>query len=62
MLAVSTRTLYAHTDPRGDLPVVRLPGGRACLYRVADLEAWLARHAGASSDDTADDGGQADAE
>jgi predicted DNA-binding transcriptional regulator AlpA len=59
MLGISTRTLYSITSPRGTLPVVRLPGGRSLLYRLSDLERWLASHA---STDVAGKGGRADAE
>jgi excisionase family DNA binding protein len=39
MLAVSTRTVWALTSPRGPLSSVRL--GRAVRYSVADLDAFI---------------------
>ncbi len=43
-LALSERTLWSLTAPRGPIPVVRV--GTARLYRLADLDAWLAARAG----------------
>jgi excisionase family DNA binding protein len=43
LLGVSERTLWGLTAPRGDLPAVRL--GSRVLYRVCDLEAYLAKRA-----------------
>jgi hypothetical protein len=40
-LAVSLRTLWGITAPRGPLPAVRL--GRAVRYAVRDLEAFIDR-------------------
>jgi predicted DNA-binding transcriptional regulator AlpA len=41
-LAVSERTLWSLSSPRGKLPTVRI--GRAVRYRVADLESFVAQH------------------
>ena len=38
LLGVSERTLRDLTEPRGDLPTVRV--GRLVRYRPAALEAW----------------------
>lgn len=38
-LAVSERTLWGLTVPRGELPAVHI--GRAVRYAVADIEAWI---------------------
>lgn len=43
-IGVSARTLQALTA-RGEIPAVRV-GRRCTLYRVADLQAWLAMKAG----------------
>lgn len=40
-LGISERLLWSMTAPRGPIPVVRV--GTARLYRVADLDAWMAR-------------------
>jgi hypothetical protein len=41
-LAISPRTLWAITFPRGPLPVVRVgPSGRAVRYDPRDLREWL---------------------
>lgn len=42
-LSISERTLWSLTAPRGPIPCVR--AGRSVLYRVADLNAWLAHAA-----------------
>jgi len=43
-LAISPRTLWAITAPRGPLPVVRLgPSGRAVRYAGSDLLAFIER-------------------
>ncbi len=39
-LGLGERTLWGLTAPRGPIPVVKV--GTARLYRVADLDAWLA--------------------
>lgn len=39
-LGIGERTLWNLTAPRGPIPVVKV--GTARLYRVADLDAWLA--------------------
>jgi excisionase family DNA binding protein len=41
-LAVSTRTLWNLTAPRGPIPAVRLDGSRAVRYSLAALEGWIA--------------------
>lgn len=41
-LGIGERTLWNLTTPRGPIPVVKV--GTARLYRVADLDAWLAAH------------------
>jgi predicted DNA-binding transcriptional regulator AlpA len=46
MLGVSERTLWSLTSPRGPIPCIRL-ADRLVLYRVADLEAWVANAASA---------------
>jgi hypothetical protein len=38
-LSISERTLWAHTAPRGTIPVVRV--GSRCLYDPRDLAAWI---------------------
>jgi hypothetical protein len=38
-LAMSERSLYALTEPRGPLRCVRLPG--RVMYRLSDIAAWL---------------------
>jgi len=48
-LAISARSLWALTAPRGPIPVVRVgPTGRGVRYRVLDLERWAAEQAEAS--------------
>jgi hypothetical protein len=46
-LGISPRTLWGLTAPRGPIRCVHIGPGqrRAVLYRVADLEAWLAQQA-----------------
>ena len=39
MLAISERTLWGRTAPRGPIPVVHC--GRAVRYAIADLLAWI---------------------
>lgn len=39
-LAVSPRTLWAMTAPRGPIPVVRI--GRAVRYELDALQVWIA--------------------
>jgi predicted DNA-binding transcriptional regulator AlpA len=41
-LAVSERTLWGLTQPRGPIPCVRV-GARSVRYSVADLEHWIAQ-------------------
>jgi hypothetical protein len=41
-VGLSEKTLWNHTQPRGDLRCVRV--GERVLYRPADLEAWLMGH------------------
>lgn len=40
ILGISPRLLWERTN-RGEIPAAKL--GRAVLYRVADLDAWLAQ-------------------
>jgi hypothetical protein len=41
-LAISPRTLWAISAPRGPLPVVRIgPAGRSVRYHLADLERFI---------------------
>jgi excisionase family DNA binding protein len=43
-LAVSRRTLWQLTAPRGPIPALRLPGrgrARSLRYSVEDLERWI---------------------
>ncbi len=46
MLAISRRTLWGLTAPRGPIPACKV-GGRV-LYRVTDLEKYLAKLASES--------------
>jgi hypothetical protein len=39
-LGISERLLWSLTVPRGPIPVARI--GVARVYRIADLDAWLA--------------------
>ena len=41
MLAVSERTLWDWTSPRGTLACVRRPGSGRVLYSVETLRAWI---------------------
>jgi len=41
-LSVCEKTLWNVTQPRGDLPAVRI--GRRVLYAVSDLAAWIDGH------------------
>ena len=42
LLAVSTRTLWSITAPRGPVPCVRVgPGGGAVRYSLAALRQWI---------------------
>lgn len=43
-LSISTRLLWSLTVPRGPISCVRAGTGSRCavLYRVSDLDAWLA--------------------
>jgi predicted DNA-binding transcriptional regulator AlpA len=45
-LSVCEKTLWSITEPRGDLPSVRI--GRRVLYSVDDLEQWIRERKGAS--------------
>lgn len=38
-LGISERSLWSISEPRGDIPVVRI--GRSVRYSVRDLEAWI---------------------
>lgn len=51
-LGISARTLWSLTAPRGPIPCVRLGDGQrsAVLYRVADLDAWLASRSSAAAE------------
>ena len=40
-LGICEKTLWNVSEPRGDLPVVRI--GRRTLYSVDDLHAWIER-------------------
>ena len=40
-LSIFEKTLYNHTQPRGDLPCVRI--GAAVRYAITDLEHWIVR-------------------
>ncbi len=40
-LCISERQLWAHTEPRGDIPAVRI--GAAVRYSLAALEAYVQR-------------------
>ncbi|NQU26015.1 MAG: helix-turn-helix domain-containing protein [Candidatus Nealsonbacteria bacterium] len=44
ILAVSPRTLWSITQPRGELPCVRI--GRAVRYDPADLRDWIEKKKG----------------
>jgi excisionase family DNA binding protein len=46
-LAVSERTLWGLTRPRGPIPAVRL--GRAVRYAVTDLQGYIEAQQGARS-------------
>jgi hypothetical protein len=43
LTGIGTRLLWSQTAPRGPIPCVRV--GKAVLYRVADLQAFLEAHA-----------------
>jgi hypothetical protein len=47
LLAVSGRTLFDLTEPRGLLPCLRI--GRSVRYRVIDLENFVARRVAESA-------------
>ncbi len=38
-LSICQKTLWSHTQPRGDLPAVRV--GTRVLYSVPDLQQWI---------------------
>lgn len=40
-LAVCEKTLWTLTQPRGDIPAVRI--GKAVRYRMEDLQAWIGK-------------------
>jgi hypothetical protein len=42
-LGLSERSLWALTAPRGPIPAAKI--GRSVLYRLCDLERWLASEA-----------------
>ena len=42
VLAISPRTLWAQTSPRGPIPSVRI--GRTVRYDVADIQAFIESH------------------
>lgn len=48
-LAISERTLWAETEPRGTLPCVRI--GRAVRYDPDDLAIWIDGRKGGGGDD-----------
>lgn len=41
MLGISPRSLYEWTRPRGPIPVIRMPGGRAVRYSTSALQQWI---------------------
>ena len=41
-LSVCEKTIWSITEPRGDLPCVRI--GRRVLYSVEDLQRWIDQH------------------
>lgn len=43
-LSICEKTLWSITQPRGDLPCVRI--GRRILYDPADLRAWICTRKG----------------
>ena len=47
-LAICEKTLWSITEPRGDLPRVRI--GRSVRYDPADLRAWIEKKKGGSDD------------
>lgn len=50
-LGISPRTLWGLTAPRGPIPCVKIGDGKrsAVLYRLADLESWLASESAEST-------------
>ena len=48
-LSVCDKTLWSVTEPRGDLPCVRI--GRRVLYDPTDLRRWIDSQKGGSVDD-----------
>lgn len=49
LLSISERTLWAMSQPRGPIPVVRI--GRAVRYRWTDLEQWAEKQAKGNASD-----------
>jgi hypothetical protein len=41
LLAISPRTLWARSFPRGPIPIVKIPGTRAVRYSLAALQAFI---------------------
>lgn len=39
VLTICEKTLWTLTQPRGDIPAVRI--GKAVRYRMEDLQAWI---------------------
>jgi excisionase family DNA binding protein len=48
LLKVSSRTLYAMTQPRGPIPCLRV-GPRGVRYTLAALERWIAQQESAKN-------------
>jgi hypothetical protein len=51
MIGVSQRTLWSLTAPRGPVPVARI--GNRVVYRIRDLDAYLAGLAAESAEQSA---------
>jgi len=47
-LRISPKSLWANSQPRGDIPVVRI--GRSVRYSVASLQQWIAAQEAAVAD------------
>lgn len=43
LLSLSERTLWSLSQPRGPIPVVRVPGLRAVRYSLTALAEWIAQ-------------------
>lgn len=41
VLAISERTLWARSFPRGEIPIVRIPGTRTVRYSLAALQDFV---------------------